>query len=186
MSQQANVTQIDAIKHFRAVLVQYQAALRDACELLMHEGTRGIDWVETDRSSFWPSEVRRTDEALLAAKNALEQCVIRAVGDDRPSCIDEKKAVDRLKNRLEKSRGKVKETQSWKGKIHREGDDFHTRMVQVNDHADSELPKAIAALDRMIEALEQYATRTDGPPKAAGATGAAPIKQNTSSADGSA
>jgi len=173
MSSQANVTQIDAIKHFRGVLVQYQAALRDACELLMHEGNRGVDWVETDRGAYWSAEVRRLDEALVAAKNALEQCRARALGDDRPSCIDEKKAVARLKAKLDNARAKVKQTRAWKSKIHRDGDEFQTRLVQVNDYADTELPRAIAALERMVMALDKYATRTDTPPQASPATGVA-------------
>ena len=183
VSQQANVTQIDAIKHFRTVLVQYQNALRDACELLQHEGNRGIDWVETDRASYWPSEVRRTDEELVAAKNALEQCMSRVVGDDRPSCMDEKKNVARLKTRMDRARTKVKESRSWKARIQREGDEFQTRMVQLNEYADCELPKAIAALERMIEALEQYAARTDGPPKATTPTSVT-VKSESEDAEG--
>ena len=166
MSQQANVTQIDAIKHFRSVLVQYQAALRDACELLNYEGGRGVDWVDVDRASYWPAEVRRLEEALVAAKNALEQCNLRAYGDSRASCIDEKKAVQRTNSRLNHAREMVKKTRSWKMRIHRDGDEFQTRIVQVTDYADADLPKAIAALDRMIAALEQYASRGDTPPQA--------------------
>ena len=171
MSQQANVTQIDAIKHFRSVLVQYQAQMRDACELLNYEGGRGVDWVDVDRSSYWPAEVRRLEEALGAAKNALEQCNLRAYGDERASCIDEKKAVTRINSRLNLAREKVKQTRSWKMRIQRDGDEFQTRIVQVTDYADADLPKAIAALDRMIAALEQYAARSETPPASATASG---------------
>lgn len=170
MSQQANVTQIDALKHFRGVLVQYQAKLRDACELLNYEGGKGVDWVDVDRSSYWPAEVRRLEDALVAAKNALEQCNLRAYGDERASCIDEKKAVSRINSRLNTARDKVKETRAWKMRIHRDGDEFRTRIVQVTDYADSDVPKAIAALDRMIDALEKYAARSDTPPKTNSAT----------------
>ena len=173
MSQQANVTQIDAVRHFRGVLVQYQAALRDACELLTHEAGRGVDWVETDRASYWPAEERRLDEALLAAKNALEQCNLRSMGDTRASCIDEKKAVQRLKARLDRARRKVKETRAWKARIFRDGDEFQTRITQLNEYAEIDLSKAIAALDRMLAALDKYAAKTDGPPPPADAASAA-------------
>ena len=72
----------------------------------------------------------------------------------------------RLNARLNFARDKVKETRSWKTRIHRDGDEFQTRMVQVSDYAEAELPKAIVALDRMIAALEKYAARSDAPPKA--------------------
>ena len=186
MSSQANVTRIDALKHFRSVLVQYHAALRDASELLVYEGGRGVDWVDVDRASYWPAEVRRLEEALTAAKNALEQCNLRAYGDERASCIDEKKEVARLKARLNNARDKVKETRAWKARIHRDGDEFQTRMVQVQDYAEAELPKAIAALDRMIHALEKYATKSDAPPKSNAATSVVQSSNQEGSAGDSA
>lgn len=184
MSKQAHVTQIDAIKHFRAVLIQYQAALRDGCELLTHESNRGVDWVETDRAGYWPAEVRRLEEQLVAAKNALEQCNLRAVGDDRPSCIDEKKRVVRVKARLERARKKVNQTRQWKSRIHRDGDEFQTRIVQVIDHADTELPRAIAALERMVIALDKYAARGDAPPPASRSSGVAVAAPGSGNAEG--
>jgi hypothetical protein len=176
MSQQANVTQIDALKHFRSVLVEYQARLRDACDMLTHEGNRGVDWIDTDRAAYWPARVRRLEEELVAAKNALEQCMLRGFDDVRPSCIDEKKRVAQLKTKLDHARTKVKETRAWKSRILRDGDEFQTRIVQVNDYADAELPKAIVALDRMIDALEKYASRTEAPPRAAPAESAQAAK----------
>ena len=182
MSGQANVTQIDALKHFRSVLVKYQDSLRDACEMLSHEGGRGVDWVDVDRSSYWPGQVRRLEEDLVAAKNALEQCMLRGFGDDRPSCIDEKKAVTRIKARLDTAREKVKQTRQWKSRIGRDGDEFKTRMVQMGDYVEAELPKAIVALDRMIDALEKYASRTESAPKASKETGVGPAKSSSQGA----
>ena len=117
MSQQAHVTRIDALRHFRAVLIEYMAALRDGTELLLLEGRRGVDWVSDDRSSYWPAETRRIDEDLVSAKLELEQCQARGIGDDRPACINEKKRVNNLKERLNKARDNVGQSRTWKGKI---------------------------------------------------------------------
>ena len=165
MSQQAKVTQIDALREFRAALVVYLKAVRDGSDHLLHEGRRGVSWVQDDRPVFWPAEVRRLDNALVEAKAALEQCQARQMIDQRRSCIDEKKAITRVKGRLERARDKVKLSRSWKGKIARDGNEFETRLVQLGDFADTELPKAIAAMDRIIEALDKYASKADGPPR---------------------
>lgn len=157
MSQQAEVRSIQALREFRAALIQYQNALRDSAESLLMEGRRGIEWVQSDRPSYWPGRVRRLDDALLEAKQALEQCEARGFGENRSSsCIDEKKAVARLKSNLDTARQKVQVSRSWRGKVQKDSDEFETRIVQLNDYADLELPKAIAALERIIEALEQY------------------------------
>jgi hypothetical protein len=46
--------------------------------------------------------------------------------------------------------------------IERDQGEFETRVHHLNDFADIDLPKAIAALERMITALDKYATKADG------------------------
>lgn len=165
MTQQAKVTKIDALREFRAALINYLEAIRDSSELLLHEGRRGVGWVEDERPSYWPAEVRRLDEQLVAVKTTLEQCMLRQILDTRRSCIDEKKQVTAVKGRLDRARDKVKVARGWKGKVARHRDEFETRVVQLADFAETELPKAIAALGRMIESLDKYASKADKLPE---------------------
>jgi hypothetical protein len=183
MSGQAKVTQIGAIRDFRGTLIVYQAAVREAAEMLLVEMRRGVDWVQEDRPRYWPARVRQLDEALVAAKNALEACLARKFDDHQPMCYDEKKVVNAVKVRLETAREKAKEARSWRANIEKDRDDFEARITQLADFADVELPRAIAALERMVVALDKYASKEalpekltmDGSSAAQGATDATPL-----------
>ncbi|MCA9268929.1 MAG: hypothetical protein KDA41_10690, partial [Planctomycetales bacterium] len=61
------------------------------------------------------------------------------------------------KQRLDDARDKVGAARGWLTKIAKDSDEFETRIRQLADYAEVELPKAIATMDRIIEALEQYA-----------------------------
>ncbi len=160
MNQRAKVTSIDALREFRAVLTIYQDAMRDASEMLALECRRGVSWVE-ERPNYWQTKVRRLEEEMLAAKQALEQCMCRHVGDTPASCIDEKKAIARIKIKLDDAHRKVKIARAWKVNIDKESGEFETRIHHLNDYADIDLPKAMAALERMITALDKYASKAD-------------------------
>lgn len=160
MNQRAKVTSIDALREFRAMLSVYQDAARDAAEILALECRRGVGWVE-ERPNYWQSKVRRLEEDLVAAKAALEQAMCRHVGDTPASCIDEKKAIARIKLQLEEAHRKVKISRGWKTNIEKESGEFETRIHHLNDFADIDLPKSIAALERMITALDKYASKAD-------------------------
>jgi hypothetical protein len=160
VNQRAKVTSIDALREFRAMLTVYQDAMRDAAEMLAMECRRGVGWVE-ERPNYWQTKVRRLEEDLVAAKQALEQCMCRHVGDTPASCIDEKKAIARIKVQLDEAHHKVKAARAWKINIEKESGEFETRIHHVNDFADIDLPKAIAALERMITALDKYASKAD-------------------------
>jgi chromosome segregation ATPase len=161
VNQRAKVTSIDALREFRAMLNVYQDAVRDAAEMLALEARRGVAWVD-ERPNFWQSRSRRLEEDLVAAKAALEQAMCRHLGDTPASCIDEKKAINRIKAQLEDARRKVKVARGWKVSIDREQGEFETRIHHLNDYADIDLPKAIAALERMITSLDKYAAKSDG------------------------
>jgi hypothetical protein len=160
MSQRAKVTSIDALRDFRAMLSIYQDAARDAAELLAMECRRGVNWV-AERPNYWENKVRRLEQDLVAAKAALEQAMCRHVGDTPASCVDEKKAIARIKVQLDEAQRKVKLARGWKTNIDKESGEFETRIHHLNDFADIDLPKSIAALERMIAALDKYASKAD-------------------------
>lgn len=157
MNQQAKITKIEALREFRATLILYQQALSDSAEMLLMEMRRGVGWVETDRTAYWPARARQLDEDLVDAKNELEQCEARAVEDQRRSCYAEKKKVTAVKQKLESARQKIKLVRKWRGVIGKERDEFETRISHLRDYAEVDMPQAIAALQRMIDALDKYA-----------------------------
>jgi hypothetical protein len=129
------------------------AALDD----LQLEIRRALEWIHHDRKEYWAQEVRRGWERLASARLQLQQAMTyRRVADRQPSCIDEKRAVEAAKRRLELARQKVETVRHWSLAIERAVNEYRGGCTQFTSWLEGDLPKSLAVLDRMTEALESY------------------------------
>jgi hypothetical protein len=168
----ANVTSIDAIAGLRTALIEFRAGASDAVVQLMLEARRAVPWIEHDRAQYWPRQVQRATDALSEARLALQRCELTIDGDDSRSCYDERKALERANRRLHEAEAKVAAVRRWRVEIRKELEAFEVQAARVQQYLDSDFPRALAALERMAEALGQY-VQTSGPPHTR-AEGAAP------------
>ncbi len=173
MSRQAQVASIEALCSFRAALQEYHEIVREALISLQTEVQRGRDWCEQDRTPYWQAEVRTAQEALVEALNRLERKRLSFDASDTPSCHEEEQAVQRIRRRLRYAEGKVVTTRRWLQRIRHETEQFRNLLAKLQDLADNELPRAVAALGRRLQALDKY---TQTPPPAADA--AVPATEN--------
>jgi hypothetical protein len=155
----ANVKSIESIREFRGDLQEYNDSLRQALDILSSELVRAVDYFETDRSAYWPAQARKASDKLAEARINLERCQVTTRAGEGPSCYDEKKALQRAKDRLATANEKVKATKKWRAVVRREVDEFRSRLAQVNYLTDSEIPRAIALLARLATRLDRYAER---------------------------
>ena len=153
----ANVKSISAIRQFRTDLQDYHESLRQTLDILVSELHRAVDYFETDRAAYWPAQVRRASDKVSEARINLERCQVTTRPGEGPSCYEEKKALQRAKQRLETANQKVKATKKWIVTVQQEVDDFRSRLAQVNYLSDTELPRALVLLDRLASRLERYA-----------------------------
>ena len=163
MSRRAHVDSIDSLRSFRAALQEYADIVREALISLQMEVQRGRDWFEQDRMPYWQNEVRKAQETLVEALNRLERKRLSFDPSDSPSCHEEEQAVQRSRQRLRYSESKVITTHRWLHTVRHETDEFHNLLAKLQHLADSELPRALAALGRSIQALEKYANRPGSP-----------------------
>lgn len=157
MSRQADVSSIDSVRRFRAALQEYGETVDDVVAALQVELQRAINWLEQDRMNYWPAEVRKANDKLVEALNRLEMKQLTIDRSDSPSCYDEKKAVERAKLRLRFAEDKVSRTRHWMRIVKHETEEFRGMLAKVGYLSESEIPRAVAALGRMTEALEKYA-----------------------------
>ncbi len=159
----ANVRSIDVIRRFRTAIAEYDHEMREALEMLLLECRKATEWIEGDRASYWPRAVRSASDRLIEAKNQLEQCQLAARPEDRRSCIDEKKNVEKAKRRLQYCEDKLRLVKQWQTKIRQEADEFHSGIIKLRTHLELDMPSALALLERYVIALEKY-TAMGGPP----------------------
>ncbi len=178
MSGPAKVTSIDAVKHFLVAVKGFDHGARDALTQLILEARRAVDWMEVDRARYWPGQVRKASHELGEARVNLERCEMSITPGERKACYEEKKAFEKAKQRLRTAQEKVKVVQRWKRKVRQEAEEFEVQMSRMNGLLDSEVPRAVASLERMIRALDRYTETkmaSDSGPPAAGLTSTSDI-----------
>jgi hypothetical protein len=157
MSPRARVTTIDALPEMAGALDRFRLEVSAALDDLDMEVRRALEWIHHDAKDYWKKESRRGSEKVSEARIQLQQATtMRRMADHTPTCIDEKKALEKAKRRLQMADDKVLAVQRWAHAIDRAADDYRAARGPVAGWLDSELPKALAALKRMREALEIY------------------------------
>ena len=164
MAGEANITDVAALEEFRRALIRFREEIGVAIAEADSEVKSTFIWLERDRMLHWRRAVPRFEEELTSAKTALFRKEMQTMGTgQRPSTIDEKKAVERMKRKVENARERLEFTRRWLVTLERDVSLFKGAMSPVSSMVDRELPDAILRLRNMTLALEAYlATPTVG------------------------
>jgi len=153
----ARVTSIDALQAMSAALECFHADASNALDELGMQIRRALQWINHDCRDYWAQEVRRGFERVAEARVQLQQALtFRRVGEHQPSCVDEKKALEKAKRRLQTAQSKVQAIRHWAVVIERAVNEYRGSRAGLVNWLDADLPQAVAALKRMREALESY------------------------------
>jgi hypothetical protein len=82
---------------------------------------------------------------------------MRTVAGRRPSCIEEKVALDKAKRRLQFCQEQIDRVKKWGVKLRHEIDEFRGRLAGLQKCLDSEVPEMADMLARSLAALTAYA-----------------------------
>jgi exonuclease VII large subunit len=157
MGGRARVKSIDALQAMTAVLERFRGEAGAALDDLAMEVRRALEWIHHDCKEYWVQEVRRGWERVAEARVRLQQAMtIRRIAEHQPSCIDEKKALEQAKRRLQLAQEKVAAVQHWAHAVDRIVKDYQASRSQLTNWLDADYPQALAALRHMMEALEMY------------------------------
>lgn len=160
----ANLSSIDALRTLKAALARFQTDVEAALVALELESRRPLEWIEHDRSRYWPAQMRQASDDVNSARINLERCEIAIRPDDRRSCYDEKKAFAKAKERLRLTEHKVQVVRHWRMKIRKEVEEFLVQVSKLRWYMESDFLRATAQLERMAEALDRYVQTTPAPP----------------------
>lgn len=169
-SQGANVRTVDAIKDVRMALVIFLERATNAMGELRQKVDRTVAWLEQDRPNYWREQERKTYDLVASTRIALETCRLRTVAGHRSECIDEKKAYERAKMRMEFVREKQSLVRKWLVESGREANEYRARTSTFMRMLDHDVPLMIAQLGRMIDAIESYSEVKTGNLESAPAT----------------
>ncbi|MEI8376891.1 MAG: hypothetical protein WCJ35_29100, partial [Planctomycetota bacterium] len=154
---QARLTRIDAVQEMAAAVDIFRNEATAALESLDIEIRRALEWIHHDRHDHWSHQVRHGWEHITEARVQLQQAMTaRRIGNHDPDCIDEKKALARAKKRLEIAQEKVESVRHCALVIDHAVNEYRGARTPLSSYLESEVPKGLAALRRMMDNLEDY------------------------------
>jgi hypothetical protein len=157
MSRFARVTSIDVLQTTASALQKFRSEAAVAMDDLEANIRRALDWIHHDRKEYWSQELRRGNDRLSEARIQLQQAqASRRIEGHEPACVDEQKALDRAKRRVQLVEEKIRAVQHWNHTIDHTIEEFKRSRGQFTIWLEIELPQAVAALQRMSESLDNY------------------------------
>jgi hypothetical protein len=157
MEQAARVTSIEAIREFRTALMQFSHECRDALGSVDLESRRALEWVLQRQPAYWQQQARIGHERVLAARDDLHRCRASPLpGGGTPSCMEERKALERAQRRLAYCEEKIVAVRQAGAVTQQEVTEYDGRANQLVAVLDADIPRAVAFLDRALSSLEGY------------------------------
>jgi hypothetical protein len=110
-----------------------------------------------ERAAYWKAEIRRRSDVVNQAMKDLEHCrTFKKVGDNTPSCVEEKKALAKARRRLEIAEEKAQLVRRWTPVVLQQFRETCVRLTRFREVIDLDCPRALAELERMLRALDAY------------------------------
>lgn len=173
MKDAARITSVDALNRFKAALAEFTDNARLALRNADGDVSRLRWWVEREQAEHWKRQLKVRQRKLAEAKSELYRAKLQS-SDSRASTVIERKAVERAEHAIREAEHKLERVKYWTRTIDREMMIFRGQTSSLGGMLERDMPKAIARLNRMMDALEKYVklqAPTDG---AAGAPSAGP------------
>jgi hypothetical protein len=170
MSDQADVKSIDTLAFVKAAFAAFAHEANQAVSEIEIQGQRAVEWITVDRAAFWKAEIRRRSDIVNKAIKDLEHCrTFKKVGDNTPSCVEEKKALDKARKLLETAERKAEAVRRWTPVVQQQFRETCVRLVRFREVIDVDCPRAMAQLEKMLKALDAYQTTSS--PRSSGDAG---------------
>ena len=91
--------------------------------------------------------------------------------DNQPSCIEEKKALEKARARLARAEQKAEAVRRWTPVVLQQFRETCVRLVHFQEVVDVDAPRAVARVEQMLRALDAY--REVASPRPSGGSGTA-------------
>ena len=156
MALPVDVRSIDVLQHFRAHLARFGDDCKGALAATDMEITRMVDWLANDRRLHWQAEIVRRREALSQTKSEMHRKQTSQMFGHNASLGEQRDNLRIAKARLEEAEAKLEKVRRWSGPLQQAILQYRAEARPLGDLVEMEVPVALAMLDRMIEALEEY------------------------------
>ena len=144
--------------------MRFEERAREALETLNVEVQQANDWLRSDRPPYWKEQVRLAAEGVHQAKVELQRCLLYPVADERPSCREERDALNKANAHWDYCREKAELVTKWRRELNHELFEFEGRLSALRELLDAELPQGQGRLNQFVQQLDKYTV--EAPPEA--------------------
>ncbi len=179
--QRADVRSVRALEDLRTGLTRFGAEAEQVLRAMAAELRRVQEYLG-ERRRYWEARVRTAEEELRRAQAALTACQSRGYTDPRtgytyvPPCLQEKAWVERASRDLTEVRARLRELMDWQQLVERSATDYQRQAQRMSTWLQTEHPKALALLERKLEALHAYLATTPAGTQPAILTAPSPVE----------
>jgi hypothetical protein len=167
MSTSANVHSLESIEAVRRALGMFDEYVADALTELSAEMRRMLDWLEHDRPRYWKTQVNKAHDRVHEAQQALHRCLMFPIGDNRPSCYEERMELKKAQALLAYCQEKEERVRHWQKAVRHELFEYEGRISQLVRLVELDMPQAIGVLTKIVRRLEEYQEARAGHPRSA-------------------
>lgn len=178
MDQGADLRDTSTLMAAKAVLVKSSRGFATALEEAVSDAERFGMWLESAAPAEWERQLRQRSDRLNAAKSALYRKQMQPTADGRPpSVVDEKRAVDRAHAAVDEAQQYLRALKRWGPEYQRVLGRFRAGLSPLANLVESVLPRSIASINRMAEAIDAYLATPSGGPVLRDLSGDGPTTQ---------
>ncbi|HYE20743.1 MAG TPA: hypothetical protein VEA69_20015 [Tepidisphaeraceae bacterium] len=161
MSSWARVDNVDALQAFRQSLVRFAETTGTALADAEAEAQRVLVWLETEAQTYWGGQIRKRHEEVERCKDAVRQKkLFKSPTGSTQSAVEEEKLLKMAQRRLEEAEQKLKNVRRYGPKLQKELSNYKGGVQRLSTGVSSDVPLAVARLDKMIAAVRAYAGLT--------------------------
>lgn len=156
MSSQAAVHSVEALKEFRVALALFGDDVLAALGAVEMEAKRTAQWLQHDRRMYWQDQLKRRREQVAQAKAEVFRRKLAKTPEYTPAMSEQKELLRRAEASLQDAERRAAQVKKWEPALQQAVLEYHGSIRRIKDLAASDVPRAVFALERMIEALEAY------------------------------
>lgn len=154
MAGTANITSVEAVAAFRAALIVYLTKARPVLEEISGELIRTRQWLEDDQRRHWEQQFRLRSRKLEEARAELFNATLSKLQE--ASSLHHM-AVQRAQRAVQECEGKLNMIRKWSRDLEPKAAPMVKLAEQFQTFLSADMPRGLAYLDSIIEALERYA-----------------------------
>lgn len=174
MSQGANVDDLDVFRYMKTAMIKFKQSVETALINADAQNSRLLHWLEGEQLSHWQTQIRKRQEHITRCKEAVRAKKLFKDSTGRtPSAFQEEKNLRAAVLALEEAEIKLAHTRRAIPAVQKEIENYRSGIQPLGSALVSEVPKAIALLERLSTTLHDYTSLAAQTP-VAGDTAAAP------------